>query len=74
MKLQDFFPHDVDLRLEILVSPDGVVHADAFICKQVQDVSALDLLQVEILLRGYHLLDLVLLLIELHVHLLALVL
>ena len=70
--LQYLLPHNVDLSLKVLIPADCVVEAHLFISEEVLEVATLDLLLVEV--RGDHLLDLVLLLVELHVHLLALIL
>lgn len=72
--LQYLLPHNVDLSLKVLIPADCVVEAHLLISEEVLKVATLDLLLVEVLLRGDHLLDLVLLLVELHVHLLALIL
>ena len=60
-----FLSHNVDLCLHVLVSPDGIVEMHSLIGKQVVNVKPCHLLLVKVFLRGYHLLDLVLLLIEL---------
>ena len=57
-----------------MVAADGVVEFDLLVGEHVKDVSANDLLLVKVLLARDHLLDLVLLLIELSQHLLALIL
>lgn len=71
---ENLFAHDVDLCLHILVPPNRIIQVHSLVGKQVVDVATGDLLQVEILLRGYHLLDLILLLIVLGEHLLDLIL
>ncbi len=73
-EVQYLLAHDVDLSLEVLVPADGIVEFDLLVGEHVQDMTAHDLLLVEILLTGNHLLDLILLLIELSQHLLALIL
>ena len=47
---EDLFPHNIDLCLHILVPPNRIIQVHSFIGKQVVDVAAGDLLQVEILL------------------------
>ena len=72
--VQYLLAHDVDLGLEVLVPADGIVEFDLLVGEHVKDVSADDLLLVEVLFARDHLLYLVLLLVELSQHLLALIL
>lgn len=71
--VQYLLAHDVDLWLEVLVPANGIVELDLLVCEHVEDVPANDFLLVKVLLAGDHLLDLVLLLVELSEHLLALI-
>ena len=74
IKVQYFLAHNVDFGLKVLVSAHCVVKFDFLVCKHMKNVSADNLLLVKVLLAGDHLLNLVLLLVELSQHLLALVL
>jgi len=71
---EDLLAHYVDLGFQVLIASDCVIQADFFIGQEMEDVATLDLLLMEILFRGDHLLDFIFLFIELYLHLLALVL
>jgi hypothetical protein len=47
--LQNFFPHDIDLVLEVVIATNGVVQTHLFIGKHVELVASLNLLLMEVL-------------------------
>lgn len=71
---EDLLAHNVDLCLHVLIPPNGVIQVHFGICEKIVRVQALLLLLFVFFIRWYHLLDLVLFLIELGLHLLYLIL
>jgi hypothetical protein len=71
---QDLLSHYVDLSFQVLIAPNCVIQADFFIGQEMENVTTLDLLLMEIFFRRDHLLNFIFLFIELYLHLLALVL